>query len=253
MGKMAKFIFKMGARMTAKFADQLIFDAREIERRWITDFERSGCFIPYGGDELPPLPVESGLTHRGYVLLVARFVPENTVPEFVSAASEIARHIPVVMVGSSGYGGEIDESVRSLAEEHDNIYWLGHISDDRRLYSLWQHAAVYFHGHSVGGTNPTLVQAMAAGAPIVARDTPYNREVLPPNAVFFEPSQDSITGEVLKIATDAKAQSSLSQANLRRAQSSYTWATVCAEYEREITQQAFQSRNQKTSLRKTFA
>lgn len=233
-GRAAKKVFRVGARMTKWFADQLVYDSHEIGRRWNETFNRSGAFIPYGGDSVDELPVEAGLTHRGYVLAVARFVPENTIPEFLEAARTISLSIPVVIVGSSGYGGELDHEADRLAQTHDQVKWLGHISDDARLLSLWQHAAVYFHGHSVGGTNPTLVQAMATGTPIVARDTPYNREVLGDGGVFCPPDPESIIRTVLQLADDSERQGETSAANLRRAQTVYTWDAVCSAYAREL-------------------
>lgn len=229
-GKTARLVFRGGARLTAWFADQLVFDSREIERRWNTDFGRQGVFIPYGGDDVEELPVEPGLNHRGYALVVARFVPENTIPEFLDAAPRIAESMPVVIVGSSGYGGELDEKVAALAEKHANITWLGHISDDRRLLALWQHAAVYFHGHSVGGTNPTLVQAMANATPIVARDTVYNREVLGVAGHFCEPEPSSIAEAVVSLAADVEAMHAASAANYKRSREAYTWEQVCRAY-----------------------
>lgn len=234
-GKTAKRIFRLGAWMTAKCADELVYDSHEIARRWRSDFGRDGVYIPYGGDVSGELPIEPGLRHRGYVLLVARLVPENTIPEFVAAASQIARLIPVVIVGSSGYGGPVEDGVRQLAKTDENVSWLGHISDDRRLLSLWKHAAVYFHGHSVGGTNPTLVQAMAAGAPIVARDTPYNREVVGDGGVFVQPSRDSIAEAVIGLAGDPQAQERASRLNLERAIKCYSWEGVCKAYEDSVT------------------
>jgi len=230
-GRIAKTIFRLGAWMTAKFADTLIFDSHEIARRWGQDFNRDGIYIPYGGDEVAELPLESGLEHRGYVLVVARFVPENTIPEFVEAAEEIAKTVPVVIVGSSGYGGELDEKVATLAPNNDHVTWLGHLSDDRRLYSLWQHAAVYFHGHSVGGTNPTLVQAMATATPIVARDTVYNREVLGAGGRFCDPTPESIATAVLALASDADAQAESSAVSLARSRQAFTWPLVCSAYQ----------------------
>lgn len=229
-GRLAKFIFKTGARMTARFADDLVFDSREIERRWNTEFHREGVFIPYGGDVPPDLPVESGLTHRGYVLAVARFVPENTIPEFLDAAEVIAEKYPVVIVGSSGYGGPLDEQARLLAERNPNVHALGHISDDARLLALWQHAGVYFHGHSVGGTNPTLVQAMATGTPIVARATVYNREVLGDGAHFCEPNAASIAEAVCALMSEPEQQQAASTHVARRARESYTWEGVNGAY-----------------------
>ncbi len=105
-GATAKRVFRTGARLTARYATRLVFDSKVIERRWAREFDRDGIFIPYGGDTLPEvLPIEPGLRHRGYALLVARFVPENSVPQFLRAAREIAQHHDVVLVGSSGYGG----------------------------------------------------------------------------------------------------------------------------------------------------
>lgn len=229
-GPIAKRMFKVGAWLTARFGDTLIFDSKEIERRWNQDFHREGRYISYGGDSVEELPIEPGFTHRGYVLAVARFVPENTIPEFIEAAENISGTLPVVIVGSSGYGDEIDERVAELAKSNSNITWMGHISDDRRLLGLWQHAAVYFHGHSVGGTNPTLVQAMATASPIVARDTVYNREVLGDGGHYCQPTPASIAAAVIDLASDPKAQEAASTANFARSRSRYTWDSVCAAY-----------------------
>lgn len=229
-GFLAKLTFRIGAWLTAKYADELIFDSQEIARRWREDQGRGGTFIPYGGDEVDDLPIEGGLVHRGYVLVVARFVPENTIPEFLEAAEAISKSIPVVIVGSSGYGGELDAQAERLSASNESIIWLGHISDDRRLHSLWQHAAVYFHGHSVGGTNPTLVQALATGTPIVARDTVYNREVLGVAGHFCEPTPDDIRLTIVELASNEDELRVASAANKAISRARYTWDIVNAAY-----------------------
>lgn len=238
-GRAAKEMFKAGARLTAKHATRLVFDAREIGRRWERDFGRDGVFIPYGGNEIVgDLPVEPGLTHRGYALMVARFVAENTVAEFVDAASTISRHHDVVIVGSSGYQGEFDERVAALSRTNRRVSWLGHLNSDQRLHSLWQHAGAYFHGHSVGGTNPALVQAMAAGAPIVARDTVYNREVLEDSGTYVNPFPDEIAQGVLDLLGSPDKQGVLSQDAKLRAREHYSWREVCRRYESSLTELA---------------
>lgn len=247
-GRVAKAVFRGGARATARYADELICDSLEIVRRWSNDFERAGIFIPYGGDAIGALPVQPGLTHRGYVLAVARFVPENTIPEFVESAARIAETIPVVIVGSSGYGGPLEAEVARLAESNARVTWLGHISDDQRLLSLWQHAAVYFHGHSVGGTNPTLVQAMAMGTPVVARDTVYNREVLGDGGVFCAPDSDSIGTAVIQLAKDPTEQERISRVNFARSRDRYTWEAVCAAYDRALSELAEKGRQSAHSV-----
>ena len=226
----AKSVFRAGAVMSARWADQLVFDARAIGDRWKHEFKADGTFIPYGGDTHEELPVDAGLQHRGYVLYVARFVPENSVNEFFRAAEVLSRRWPVVIVGSDGFHGDFDTAAKALAEGSSQIRWLGHVNDDDRLKSLWQHAGAYFHGHSVGGTNPALVQAMASGAPTVARDTVYNRETLAGTGVFVQPDADSIVERVDEMMTSGDGER-LGQAARERAQTEYSWHGVCSAYE----------------------
>ncbi|MDJ0455838.1 glycosyltransferase [Arthrobacter sp. NQ7] len=232
-GRLAKMMFKLGARLTAFFGQTLIADSMEIARRWKVDFARESVFIPYGGDVPEDLPLVQGLEHRGYVLIVARFVPENSVEEFFEAVPTIAKNYPVVIVGSSGYGGPLDEKADALSRQLENVHWLGHVSDDAKLLSLWQHCGVYFHGHSVGGTNPALVQAMACGAPTVARDTVYNREVLGERGSFTTIEPRDIVIAVRKLMDDSRLQQEASANGLTRATTTYSWEKVCEAYERE--------------------
>lgn len=230
-GRLAKLVFRVGAKLTSKFGTRMVYDAQAIALRWNDEFGVAGDFIPYGGDVSPLLPVENGLERRKYVLLVARFVPENTVPEFISAAETLAQNYDVVIVGSSGYGGELDARVSELASKNPRVRWLGHVSDDKRLLALWQHAGAYFHGHSVGGTNPALVQAMAVGAPIVARNTVYNREVLNDAGLFTSPAPEDIVHTITELLGDEEGQERLSRLAIERAAERYSWESVCQRYE----------------------
>lgn len=234
-GRLAKTVFRLGARFTARFADFLVSDSLEIQRRWREDFGRDSVFIPYGGDQPADLDVVPGLIRGTYVLMVARFVPENTVSEFFEAAELVADDYSVVIVGSCGYGGDLDDAARTLDERFPNVTWLGHVSDDRKLWSLWQHAGVYFHGHSVGGTNPALVQAMACGAPVIARQTPYNAEVLLDETVLVSPDPLVIEKALRRMLTDPELRISAGTKNRERAARYYNWPDVCSNYEQTLT------------------
>ncbi|MEN4450262.1 DUF1972 domain-containing protein [Mycobacterium sp. SM3041] len=227
---LAKKVYRKAAECTAKWADGLVFDARRIAKYWKDTFDADGTFIPYGGDIAPELPVPAGLTHRGYVLMVSRFVPENTVAQFFEAVPAIAEHYPVVIVGSSGYGGELDDTARRLSA-NPAVTWLGHVHDDELLLALWQHAGLYFHGHSVGGTNPALVQAMAAGAPIMARDTDYNREVLASAGEFVSDDREMIAKAILRSMDNRIEREEASQAGMLRAAQHYSWSQVSRSYD----------------------
>lgn len=231
-GRLAKSVFKTGARKTARHADELAHDAEEIGRRWQDEFGRRGIFIPYGGSAPSgPLPVEPGLERRRYVVFVARFVPENSFEEFLAAAEDLASDTDVVLVGSTGYGGAYEDAAADLARRAPRFRWVGHIQDDERLSSLWQNAGVYFHGHSVGGTNPALVQAMASGAPIVARDTVFNREVLGDSGVFTAPEPKAIAASIRSVLASSALQEQLSASAVARAGERYSWRGVCQSYE----------------------
>ncbi|WP_082566620.1 glycosyltransferase [Arthrobacter sp. Soil764] len=233
-GRLAKTIFRLGAFLTAKFATTLITDALEIQRRWQVEFMRDSVFIPYGGEIPGRLDPPLRLSKRKYVLLVARFVPENSVPEFFEAVDRISKNYQVVIVGSSGYGGDLDARAATLAK-NENVCWLGHVSDDEMLMALWQNAGAYFHGHSVGGTNPALVQAMACGAPVVARDTVYNREVLQgTDAIFVNPDCDSIATGVEAMMGSDELQAQVSEKVKVRSEDEYSWMYVCGLYDATI-------------------
>lgn len=238
-GRLARSVFRGGARLTARFGTHLIYDSVEIGRRWNDDFHRTGEFIPYGGS-LPSGPCDDvgELTRRSYALMVARFVPENTVGEFFEAAEELSRKWHVVIVGSSGHGGGFDVRARQLDDHSERIHWLGHLNDDRKLFALWENAGVYFHGHSVGGTNPALVQAMACGAPTVARDTAYNREVLDDAGRYVEPDSHAIAAVLDDVLSHESIQEQLSAAAVTRQRLVYTWEQVCKKYAETLEQAA---------------
>ena len=238
-GRAARFVFRSGAKLTARYGERLVVDSAEIGRRWRAEFHRTGEFIPYGGTVPDAGAVDLDVqVNRPYALMVARFVPENSVREFFEAAEILSRRWDVVIVGSSGYGGEFDASARRLSEGSDRIHWLGQVSDDRLLFGLWRNAGAYFHGHSVGGTNPALVQAMACGAPTVARDTVYNHEVLHDAAVYVEPDGRAIAAAIDGVLSDPALQRHLGSAAFTRQQREYTWEQVCEKYAcllREVT------------------
>ncbi|MBY6361526.1 glycosyltransferase [Rhodococcoides corynebacterioides] len=233
-GKTAKKLFRAGATATARHADNLVFDSKALGARWNREFSRAGEFIPYGGSPAKNRPVVEGLERRGYVLMVARFVPENTVAEFLDAAEQLSKHWHVVVVGSSGYGGPLEERLKQITEQNRRVKWFGHVSDDEILFSLWENCGAYFHGHSVGGTNPALVQAMALGAPTVARDTVFNREVLADSAIFVQPESNSIVAGVTTMMTEDGARIRYSTQASHRAEALYTWDYVCGGYERAL-------------------
>lgn len=232
-GRSARAVFRLGATLTARFADTIVVDSIEIGRRWLKDFNREGTFIPYGGEERIHHTTRTEFPRHNYILYVARLVPENSIGQFLDAARILKGKYPIVVVGSNPHDDEIERQLRDLPPELD-VHWIGQVRDDRRLHSLWADSGVYFHGHSVGGTNPALVQAMMLGAPILARDTVYNREVLGRTGKFTDPNPAEVAEALDALMSSPETRARMSRIAVMRANKAYTWDAVCAEYGRTI-------------------
>lgn len=237
-GSLAKAAFKAGARMSARFADVLIADSQAIAARWGADFNVTAVFIPYGADvtdtsESDLLTTSTGLTPKRYALAVARLVPENNVELFVDAIEHLDWKIPTAVVGSANYDSPLERRLRSL-NDSGKLVWLGHVADQRLLHQLWANASVYFHGHSVGGTNPGLLQAMGAGAPTIALNTIYNREVFQSDEQLVPHSVERVAEALDRIFSDPIRQSSLAATGRALVLSRYSWQRVCEDYERHL-------------------
>ena len=231
--RLAKAVFYRGASASARNANILVADSRAIADYWRSEFGVEARFIPYGGESSEPDDDAAfrtlGLTERRYVLVVARLVPENNVDLFLDACDLLAPDTEVVVVGSAVGGSSTEDRLRIL--DKSRYRWLGHVHDQALLRSLWRHAGVYFHGHSVGGTNPALLQAMGSGAPVVAVNTVFNREVITPGSgVLVEADARAIAESLRSVLADDVFAAALGQGAMKRVADAYTWDGVCAAY-----------------------
>ncbi|SFP13730.1 Glycosyltransferase involved in cell wall bisynthesis [Geodermatophilus dictyosporus] len=237
-GPVAKRAFKAGAALTARYADTVISDAEAIRTYWATTYGRESVFIPYGADVLPPLGAdrlrEVGVQPGEYVLAVARLVPENNVDLLLDAAEQLNWKYPVVVVGDLSGTSPLESRLRTLQASTDQLHWLGHVSDQDLLNQLWQNCALYVHGHSVGGTNPALVQALGAGAPTIALDTTYNREVIGPEGVTFERSPEALAALIEELYDDTERQAQLVTSGRAVVEENYGWSDVLTAYEHTL-------------------
>lgn len=234
--RLGKLIFKVGAWLSAKFANELIVDAHAIGDYWKDKFGADSNFIPYGArPDHDPVDLSKHISFSEYVLIVARFVPENSIQQIINVARELNDEIPFVFVGSGSL--EFESQLEDLASRAPNVRWLGHISDDDYLFSLWENSTVYFHGHTVGGTNPALVQAMHLGAATVARDTVFNREVLGDAAIFVSDEMNALVEAIREMRTNIARREQIARDAQKRAQENYTWPLVNEAYARVLERQ----------------
>lgn len=233
-GGLARATFLSGARLSAKAADLLIADARQLVRVWHDKFGVDPRFIPYGADVLDTVGTNRirslGLQSGSYALAVARLAPENNVDLFVEAMERLSWSVPAVVVGSANYGYGLEAELARL-HAAGRVLWLGHVADQDLLAELWGNAGVYFHGHSVGGTNPALLQAMGSGAPTLAVATEFNREVLGCEGQLVAPDSGVIAHEIDRLLRDPDRRHDIAERGREIIGSRYRWDDVCLAYE----------------------
>jgi glycosyltransferase involved in cell wall biosynthesis len=240
-GGLAKSTFRVGARLSAKHATALIADSEEMARIWEERFGVGSRFIPYGApvlgevatDKLAPLALEP----ESYVLVVARLIPENNVDLTLDAILRMSPRPRTVIVGSANFDSPLEARLRAL-EREPWLDWLGHVSDQDLLTQLWAHCGTYVHGHSVGGTNPALLQALGAGAPTLALDTRFNSEVLREPGALYAHDADALAGQIGELLGSAEARAASRQRGRDTVQARYQWNDVCADYVRVLTELA---------------
>ena len=158
---------------------------------------------------------------------MARFEPENHVDVVVEGYVRSDAVLPLVVVGSAPYSGAYTERIASLADERVRLP--GGIWDQELLDQLYAGALVYYHGHSVGGTNPSLLRAIGAGAAVDAFDVSFNREVLG-DAGRYWTGADDVARLVASAEADPAAQAARGELSRERA-ALYDWDEVADRYE----------------------
>ena len=189
--------------------------------------------IEYGGDNAREVKDDAllsesyGLVPGGYCFKVARIEPENNI-EIVLGAFDRAPEHKLVLVGNwqkSKYGIRIKEEYSA----RPNIMLLDAIYDQEKLNLLRSNCGLYLHGHSMGGTNPSLVEAMSLGLPVAAYDVVYNRETTEGKALYFTDSA-SLAAMIVDMDKETLMETGV---NLREvAGRRYKWSIITEKYER---------------------
>ena len=218
-------------RSSVRWSDALIADAQGIADYYRDEFGAPTEQIAYGAPKIAggasDKLAELGLTPRGYHLVVARFEPENHVDVIVDGYRRSGAVLPLVVVGSAPYADEYTRQVHGLAD--DRVRFLGGVWDQELLDQLYANCATYLHGHSVGGTNPSLLRAMGAGAATIAYDVAFNREVLQTSGRYFTTPSD-VAAEVAAAEADPVAVRRDGN-SARMMATRYDWDDVAARYE----------------------
>jgi glycosyltransferase involved in cell wall biosynthesis len=189
-GPRARNYFHFAARHAGRSATGLVSDCAEMARLYEDEFGAASTVIPYcfPAPSFEPdrsVPAAFGVEDGAFFVIAGRFNPENNIDAVATAYATSAVPLPLLVLGVANYDSPVQRRLEELAAADERIRLGGHVRDRQAFLSLLATAAAYVHAHSVGGMNPSLVEAMGAGAVVVAMDTPFNRETLGDAGCYF--------------------------------------------------------------------
>ncbi|QCR20985.1 DUF1972 domain-containing protein [Pontibacter sp. SGAir0037] len=229
-GKVKKFLL-YAEKLGVKYSDYLISDSIGIQDYLFEKYGKKSIFIPYGAhlfhDADEAILEEYNLVPYAYNMLIARLEPENSIEIILDGVMKSNIEKPFLVIGnhSTTYG----EYLKAKYSKHSNIQFIGGIYDIIKLNNLRYFSNIYFHGHTVGGTNPSLLEAMASNSLICANNNPFNRYILEEDALYFTNAE-----EVAKCLQEVRHQEDKYQQMIQRNRSKisdiYDWEIIIEQY-----------------------
>lgn len=222
------------------FSDRLIADHPKIAQYYINKggIEPSKiATIPYGTEAVETTDItllkQYNLEGNDYALIIARPEPENFILEIVTAFSRRRRGCKLVVLGrykpeSNNYHAQV------MAAASDEVEFIGGVYDKDVVHSLRYHARLYVHGHTVGGTNPSLVEALAAGTPVLAQNNHFNTWVAGEKSLYFDNEADCAQ-QFDTILDNPEALQAMRQGSFERYQEAFSGDRDLIDYEQLLT------------------
>ncbi|MFQ6576116.1 DUF1972 domain-containing protein [Pseudomonas sp. UM16] len=234
-GLIAKTWFWLNERAGCWIGNHLVADHPKIKEHLATRVRTEKItMIPYGGEVvnsadanlLTPYGIEAG----NFSVIIARPEPENSFLEMVRAFSCKRRQHKLVVLGN--FSPDTNDFHRQVMDAaSDEVIFPGAIYEVAVVQALRFFSRFYLHGHRVGGTNPSLVEAMGAGCAVIAHDNPFNRWVVGPSAAYFN-DESTCSAHFDLLLTDDQTTSQMKVASYERFLECFTWDRILHEYEK---------------------
>ena len=229
--KPVQTFLKKAESWAVKASDVLIADSIGIQDYLRKKYELESTYIAYGAElfEAPDevLLEEFDLKPYQYHLLVARIEPENNIQTILEGYAASKQELPFVVIGKMET--PLAESLQAAYASNPNIRFIGGVYDQLKLNNLRHFSNLYFHGHSVGGTNPSLLEAMACSALVAPFDCIFNRSIIGDEAFYFENS-NQVKILIDKGVSDQKRQVLIAE-NRKKIAEEFSWEAIASAYE----------------------
>ncbi|MBP0995461.1 DUF1972 domain-containing protein [Serratia fonticola] len=232
-GVIAKTWFWLNERLGCWFGTHLVADHPKIKEHLETRVRSDKItMIPYGAQNIQNISEAAlskyGISSNKYVLVIARPEPENSILEIVKGFSDKKRDLKLVVLGNYSDDNRYHMDVKSAASS--DVLFVGAIYDAATVSALRYHAVAYIHGHRVGGTNPSLVEALGAGNAIIAHDNDFNRWVVGQETLFFTDAK-SCSVKIDLIETDLELVKNMQHSSKEKFLKEFTWKQILSDYE----------------------
>jgi glycosyltransferase involved in cell wall biosynthesis len=226
--------FYLASKLSTKLYDQVITDSFEMQKIYRDEFKSDSVVIAYGANirysKDSSLICTWNLKPQDYYLIVGRLIPDNNadllVEEFVRSKSSKK----LVIVGDVPYKDAYAEKIKSVTDPR--VIFTGYIVDQNVLAELYHNCFMYFHGHQYGGTNPTMLKALAYGCAILALDTVFNNEMLEgeKHGIFFSKEKGNLGATIERVEQNDAQLTRYREIARERITSNYTWEKICSQY-----------------------
>ena len=229
--KFAKWFLRFSEKLAVKYADIVITDNKVIQNYVSSKYGIASTLIAYGGDHAVGAPLSKEILSQhpyldsNYVFTVCRIEPDNNIQLILEAVAR-QNKLQLILVGNwqdSQYGLDIYAKYSGI----DHIHLLDPIYDQTILNEIRSNCLAYVHGHSVGGTNPSLVEAMCLGLPIFAYAADYNKETTENAAEYFSDA-DELKQLIVSCSEETLLANGLKMSEI--ATRRYQWQGIVAQY-----------------------
>ena len=226
--------FKTAARLSTILFDQIINDSNEMRKVYLNLFKKESVVIAYGAtvrkSEDSSLIQQWHITPKEYYLVVGRMIPDNNADIIVKGFLASNSTKKMVVVGDVFYKDNYADALKALKD--DRLIFTGYVNDPDVLAALYHHCYVYVHGHEFGGTNPTMIKAMAYGCAILALNTVFNKEMLNNDSygIYFEKNQEAVREQINYADLYPKKIKKLRQNSHLGITDKYNWDCITDQY-----------------------
>ncbi len=227
-------VFYFTSKMATKWMDEIVTDAEEMRKIYLQEFNADSTVIAYGANirysKKTELIDKWNLKHNGYYLIVGRLIPDNNALLILQEFVQSNANKQLVIVGDVPYEDEYATNIKKIKDSR--IIFTGYVNGSDELAELYHNCFIYFHGHEFGGTNPTLLKALAYGCAILALDTVFSREVLANDSygLYFTKQKNNLATSINEIEKNKNLIDHYRNISRNRILENYTWDKITNQY-----------------------